>query len=202
MAHRIFDFDKDRRRKRPAPSGRTPHRRRKADAGIPMGWVWSLIGAVAILLIVRSGHLDLDRLAALWSQPQAGTTQLVALAPATPRAALPARAMPICGGGRRIDCVVDGDTFWIDGEKVRVETIDAPEVKGRCASETALAARATRRLAQLLSNRSIELSRNGTDRYGRTLARVRTSGGDVGAVLVGEGLAQRWTGSKAEWCAA
>ena len=41
------------------------------------------------------------------------------------------RAMPICGFGRRINCVVDGDTLWLDGEKIRLDSINAPEVEGR-----------------------------------------------------------------------
>ncbi len=46
--------------------------------------------------------------------------------------------------------VVDGDTFWYGGEKIRIADIDTPEVNGRCAYETQLAARATARMAALL----------------------------------------------------
>ena len=202
MAHRIFDFHRDRRRKARSAQRpwRRPHRRR--DDGLSMRWAWGAIAAAALVLVTVSGQFGLDRLTAGWLTAGPQPSGLVGLAPATPRTAFAARAMPICGGGRRIDCVVDGDTFWIDGEKVRIESIDAPEVKGRCAGESALAGRATRRLAELLSNRPIEMTRNGADRFGRTLARVRTQGRDVGALLVSEGLARPWDGRKAEWCAA
>lgn len=117
-----------------------------------------------------------------------------------PSSGLRARAMPICGDGRRVDCVVDGDTFWLDGEKFRIENIDAPEVHGQCRGETNLAARATRRLSAMLSGTTIRLERNGYDRYGRTLVTVRTSGGEVGARMVREGLARAWAGRRLPWC--
>ena len=46
--------------------------------------------------------------------------------------------------GKRITCVVDGDTFWHAGEKIRIEDIDAPETHPpRCTAEAALGNRAT-----------------------------------------------------------
>lgn len=109
-------------------------------------------------------------------------------------------AMPLCGGGKRITCVVDGDTLWLAGEKIRLEGIDAPEMDGRCETERALARRATMRLAQLLAGGGIELRRNGADRYGRTLATIDVDGRDVGERLVREGLARTWTGRRESWC--
>ena len=35
------------------------------------------------------------------------------------------RSMPICNHGRRINCVVDGDTLWLNGEKIRLDSINA-----------------------------------------------------------------------------
>ena len=110
------------------------------------------------------------------------------------------RPMPICGGGRRVTCVVDGDTFWIDGEKVRIESIDAPEINGSCQRERELARSATERLSEILGSRNFRLERHGKDKYGRTLALVKTSAGEAGEILVREGLAQRWAGRKAQWC--
>ena len=110
------------------------------------------------------------------------------------------RPMPLCGGGRRISCVVDGDTFWVSGEKVRLEGIDAPEIKGACAHERDLAQRATRRLSEILSGQNFALERSGTDRFGRTLARAKTPIGEAGEILVREGLARPWRGRKEQWC--
>jgi endonuclease YncB( thermonuclease family) len=111
------------------------------------------------------------------------------------------RAMPVCGGGRRVNCVVDGDTLWLDGEKIRIEGMNAPEVQGACARERELARQATQRLSQMLSSRSISIVRNGRDVYGRTLATVRANGRDVAPAMVAEGLAHVWRGYKEDWCA-
>jgi micrococcal nuclease len=114
------------------------------------------------------------------------------------------RAAPIdfeiCGPGKRLNCVVDGDTFWYDGEKIRIETIDAPEILGRCSQEKKLAVKATQRLAQILSRNSFTIERSGVDRHGRTLASVSGSSGEAGAILVREGLARPWRGHKEVWC--
>src|SRR5688500_10865015 len=46
--------------------------------------------------------------------------------------------------------VIDGDTFDVGGVRVRVADIDTPEVRGECAAESHLAARATARMRTLL----------------------------------------------------
>jgi micrococcal nuclease len=40
----------------------------------------------------------------------------------------PVVAIDICGNGKRVTCVVDGDTFWWQGEKIRIKDLDAPEI--------------------------------------------------------------------------
>ncbi|WP_421855407.1 thermonuclease family protein [Oricola sp.] len=113
------------------------------------------------------------------------------------------RHVSVCGSGRRIDCVVDGDTLWLDGEKIRIAGIDAPEVKGRCPAEIVRADEATRALVRLVSGSPVRLHRQGEDRFGRTLADVETPRGDVGEILVALELAARWRGRRepAEtWC--
>ncbi|MHA6334058.1 thermonuclease family protein [Qipengyuania sp. CAU 1752] len=107
---------------------------------------------------------------------------------------------PICGASKRVTCVVDGDTFWMDRVKYRVADIDAPEVSSpRCEREATMAEAATYRLAQLLNDGPFSLARQGTDRYGRTLATVSRSGHSLGARLVSEGLARKW-GDRRGWC--
>lgn len=99
----------------------------------------------------------------------------------------------------RITCVVDGDTVWINREKIRLLDIDAPEMDGKCAAERALAVRSRDRLVVLLRGREVRIAREGLDRYGRTLARVGPKGESVGEQLVREGLARRW-GDRRGWC--
>ena len=98
--------------------------------------------------------------------------------------------------------VIDGDTFRYRGEKIRVADIDTPEIHGRCEYETALAARATNRMAQLLAAGPFELRsvERDTDRYGRKLRIVTRNGRSLGDQLVAEGLARTWSGRREPWC--
>lgn len=115
-------------------------------------------------------------------------------------AAVPASAEPMARcNGHRTTCVVDGDTVWISGEKIRLAGIDAPEVEGQCNAERQRAARAAERLAELLSAGPYRIERQGLDRYNRTLAVIRVGGVDVGAKLVGEGFARTWPDG-IRWC--
>lgn len=95
----------------------------------------------------------------------------------------------------RITCVVDGDTVWINREKIRLIDIDAPEMHGDCPRESRLARASRDRLLSLMRTRHFTIERNGRDRYGRTLARL----GDLGKILVDEGLARKW-GDRRGWC--
>lgn len=105
------------------------------------------------------------------------------------------------GGGE--NCVVDGDTAWIDGTKVRIADIDAPETHpSRCPHEAELGDRATRRLAELMNQGPFRQAAAGrdTDRYGRKLRVLVRNGRSLGDQLVAEGLARTWEGRRRPWC--
>ncbi len=111
-------------------------------------------------------------------------------------------AMELCGHGQRVTCVVDGDTFWLNGTKVRLAGIDAPErSKPQCSSEKMLAERATLRLQELLSA-DFQLVRAGRDEdvYGRKLRLVMRGQDSLGDILISEGLARAWDGARHSWC--
>jgi len=110
---------------------------------------------------------------------------------------------PICGNGQRVTCVVDGDTFWLQGQKIRVADIDTPEISSpRCDAELQLGQRAKQRMQQLLNAGPIALepADRATDRYGRALFRVTRNGESLGGTLVGEGLAVWYGNGKPDWC--
>ncbi len=116
---------------------------------------------------------------------------------------VPAWAISKCGSGNRVTCVVDGDTMWLRGEKIRMMNYDTPEpMTNICGGrrEKQLAAKATKRLIQLLNNGPYTVERHGEDRYGRTLAIVRVDGINVGEILISEGLARRWPDGHEFWC--
>ena len=109
----------------------------------------------------------------------------------------------ICSGPIRVDCVVDGDTFWYRGEKIRIADINTPEVgEPQCAYEAQLGADATWRLLALLNEGpfTLETIDRDRDRYGRLLRNVTRYGESLGDTLVREGLAEEWTGSRRSWC--
>lgn len=159
------------------------------------GWTTLWLMALAFFAAATVGSLLLDRL------PVAFT------GPAAPVAAMSVPSVvvqfPICGGGARHTCVVDGDTFWLDGLKYRIADIDTPEVRDfGCPAEKALGDRATARLAVLLNAGPFVLhpADRDEDRYGRKLRVVTRGGASLGAQLVSEGLAHRWGGAQRSWC--
>jgi micrococcal nuclease len=107
------------------------------------------------------------------------------------------------GGGQ--NCVVDGDTFWFQGEKIRLADIDTPETHPpRCPAEAQLGAAATQRLQSLLNSGPIKLvapDDRDHDRYGRKLRIAQRDGRSIGSILVSEGLARPYSGGpRAGWC--
>jgi len=99
--------------------------------------------------------------------------------------------------------VYDGDTITIDGERIRILGLDTPEIGrgARCAAEARAAEEARDELHRLLRGAEITLRRDGTDRYGRTLAYVYADGRDVAGVLIGTGLARPYDGGRRDgWC--
>jgi endonuclease YncB( thermonuclease family) len=97
--------------------------------------------------------------------------------------------------------VLDGGTFILNGERVRIENIDPPQVEGQCVAERKVAQDAKRELQRLLARGPIDLERmRRKDPSGWTLARVRVNGADVGLALIVAKLARPWNGNRAEWC--
>lgn len=107
--------------------------------------------------------------------------------------------------------IIDGDTFEMNGETIRIANIDTPEMapRAKCLAEANLAEIAKGELDGILgaswsgSGSAIlpTIERGERDRYGRTLARVvAVSGKDVGQELVSRGVAVPWSGRRAEWC--
>lgn len=158
----------------------------------------------------RAGSASYLRRAGLALLPLAGLGALV-LMPDTGEAQSRAggeseRALfPLCSGPVRVTCVVDGDTIWYRGTKIRLADIDTPEIsRPGCARERDLGQRATERLRQLLNAGAFRLEPppggRTRDRFGRELRIVTRGGQSLGAVLVSEGLAARWGGPRKAWC--
>lgn len=137
-------------------------------------------------------------------------SERVAHAPSVKRLAGPYRAESIR--------VVDGDTFearlriWFNQDVtvlVRLDGVDAPELRGRCAQESRLAQEARDALLAIVSSGEVTLRDLHSDKYnGRAVARatVRDASGahadDVGELLIAGGYARAYDGrARAPWCA-
>ena len=127
---------------------------------------------------------------------------------------VPARAADPLPGPIPVETpvAIDGDSFrgWaliLPGQKqavtVRIRGIDAPELRGACASERATALAARNALARLLHDRPIFLFEVSADKYyGRMVARVQDAeGNDIGQKLIAGGHARAYDGGRREgWC--
>lgn len=109
----------------------------------------------------------------------------------------------LCGTGKRITCVVDGDTFWLEGTKIRIVDIDAPEIsEPACQAERRAGEVARERLLQLLNAGPFSLvaGDRDQDRYGRKLRIVLRQNASLGETLIREGLARHWKSPRVSWC--
>lgn len=114
-----------------------------------------------------------------------------------------AASFGLCKSGGGTNCVVDGDTIWYRGTKIRIADIDTPEThQSRCAVEAELGAAATRRLHQLINAGPFTLQSidRDEDRYGRKLRILTRNGESLGDILVEEGLARYYEGGRRSWC--
>jgi micrococcal nuclease len=108
-----------------------------------------------------------------------------------------------CHTGGGYNCVVDGDTLYLKGVKIRIADIDAPETHDfKCAEEKSLGDRATQRLIRLVNSGEVTLAPidRDEDSYGRKLRIVKVDGESVGETLVDDGLARWYRGGRRPWC--
>lgn len=103
------------------------------------------------------------------------------------------------------NCVVAGDTLWLDGVKIRLKDFDTPEPQTNICggqAEVALAHKASDRLVDLLNGNAWTIEYFGEDstKEKRRLATIRISGLDVGDILIRERLARVWPDGPEWWC--
>lgn len=111
----------------------------------------------------------------------------------------------VCSGPVRNTCVVDGDTIWYRGEKIRLVGFDTPEITNPgCARERRLGEQAKLRLQGWLNEGAFTLEPNpdgrSQDRYGRKLLVMSRGGANVADVMIAQGLAERRGGRQNVWC--
>lgn len=131
-----------------------------------------------------------------------------------PETGASARIMPPLAGRYAVEVlrVIDGDTFearvhvWPGLElatRVRLRSIDAPELKARCAAERAGAEAARDALRDILDERDVSIWSIGPDKYfGRIVAEVSTRRtANVSAALLDKGVVRAYAGGHRDgWC--
>ncbi|EIZ77991.1 hypothetical protein WSK_3467 [Novosphingobium sp. Rr 2-17] len=123
---------------------------------------------------------------------------------------MPIPFLAVAAAAACIASVHDGDTVRLcSGERIRLVGIDAPERPGspRCTSASRRRLARSRNpawcdyrrgeasrvsLQALLARGGVTIVRTGTDRYGRTLARLSVNGQDAGAYQIQRGYARIW----------
>jgi micrococcal nuclease len=163
------------RRFRPAPY--RPHRI------LPMRWLPLGLFVVAVAALSFAGK------------------QNTATAKAGPAAS---DSFQLCRSASQQNCVIDGDTIRYGGAKIRLADLNAPEVsRAQCAAELELGERTTHRLVELMNAGPFTVASAGgpdEDSYGRKLRVIARGGRSVSDILIAEGLARPWNGTRQSWC--
>jgi len=117
-----------------------------------------------------------------------------------PAADAQARQFGQCYNGGQ-NCVVDGNTIYVAGEKIEIAGVEAPQIQdARCSNERDSGIDTATRLAELLNGGRVTVGRTFRDPYGREVRGVQVNGEDLAQKMIGLGLAHPYYGAKQGWC--
>ncbi len=111
----------------------------------------------------------------------------------------------------RVVSVTDGDTvlvrarIWLGQDvetRIRLEGVDAPEMKARCDKERRLAIKARNFVVARVEGRTVDLFHIQYGKYaGRVVARIRDADGDLSTAIIAAGLGRPYDGGRRKsWC--
>ena len=104
-----------------------------------------------------------------------------------------------CDGGP--NCVIDGETVRVAGETVKIAGIQTPRIEvPRCPEEQRRGLKAVDGLTRLLNSGKVTLGDTVRGAGGELRRKVQVDGQDVGAAMIGAGLAREDDGTRRGWC--
>jgi endonuclease YncB( thermonuclease family) len=108
-----------------------------------------------------------------------------------------------CYNAEGANCVLDGSTIYVAGEKVRIAGMETPKIlDSQCRRERERGIDAAVRLADLLNTGQVTVGPAFRDESGREVRKVQVGDADVAKTMVAAGIAQKPGASKAvDWCA-
>lgn len=117
------------------------------------------------------------------------------------KAAAEASRFRQCYAGVGDNCVLDGDTIYVQRAKVEIAGIEAAQIRGgACSAERERGIDAAVRLVDLLNGGEVTLSDPFRDPYGRSVQTVSVNGKDVAKAMIAARVVRPYTGAKHDWC--
>jgi micrococcal nuclease len=105
-----------------------------------------------------------------------------------------------CYNAQGPNCVLDGGTIYVGGERVEIAGMDAPGIAdARCDKEHDRGVEAATQLALLLNSGPVTMGTPFPDQSGRTVRRVEVKGRDVALKMISLDVAHE-AGSGLTWC--
>jgi endonuclease YncB( thermonuclease family) len=105
-----------------------------------------------------------------------------------------------CYNAQGPNCVLDGGTFYLAGQRVEIAGIETPGIlDAKCDREHDRGVDAATQLALLLNSGPVTVGPTFRDQSGRTVRKVEVKGSDLAVKMIGRDLAHE-AGSGLSWC--
>jgi endonuclease YncB( thermonuclease family) len=117
-----------------------------------------------------------------------------------PGAAARAARFAQCYDAEGSNCVLDGDTISVEGQRIAIAGATAPRIQGaECDEERSRGIDAAVRLADLLNSGKVTVGATVREPDGQLRRKVEVDGNDVGVAMINAGMAHDY-GSSDGWC--
>ena len=99
------------------------------------------------------------------------------------------------------NCVLTGDTIYVDHQRVQIAGIEAPGINAAaCRKERDRGIDAAVGLSGLLQSGEVTVNPIFRDEYGRAVSKVQVNGRDVADYMTSHSFVRAYTGEKQKWC--